>query len=573
MTTAPGVHSAVAPTQTLGPDVRREAGPAGTDGGKRSGSAPRRWWRRERSPNPWRAEILARLEKPGCLICREAVVNLGRYYFWFLVEQYANVPTIEGLQRAHGFCLRHTRHLLERRVPDRTSVVARYVLQSCADWLRKVQAAQAPERRGPRQGGRSVSGRLRPLAGCPACEQERQNFELQSQIIVGCLTEVDIATAFRASYGLCLPHFLAAAPQAEWETLQCLVEEQFRHLEQARANLLTGQPRGTDGAGNDALREAMRRLYGPDLDKRIRPFLVAGRRPREAPAARAGDQGTGDSGVPASWSPAFEETRHLLSQPGCSICRVAARGREEYLAWLEEEIRDFTAIHYRWSQMLYLCSEHAWLFADRCAPEVLATGCGHLLEGLVGALRQLLWDIREPIPRSLAGRLRTLPTRWRENRRRESPNHSPPSLSQRIRGALGTLWQTPQDFLDRARARALHWSPCPVCFHLETIEARAADRLLAVVADPDGRRAFEGSYGLCLHHAPLVLERAGAPDLQRDIAAILLARVEVDHWEVEEHLRKQSWSVRHEPKGAEEAAWVRASTRIAGVALERQYGF
>lgn len=134
--------------------------------------------------------------------------------------------------------------------------------------------------------------------------------------------------------------------------------------------------------------------------------------------------------------------------------------------------------------MLYLCNEHAWLFADRCAPEVLATACDHLLERIVGALHQLCRDIREPIPRSLAGRVRALPTRWRENRRPESPNHGRPSLSQRIRGALGTLWQTPQDFLDRARARALYWNTCPVCFHLETIEARAAVRLLAVVADP-----------------------------------------------------------------------------------------
>ncbi len=573
MTAVPGAPSAVEPTPTLGPEVRREAGPAGAAGGERSAPAPRRWWRRQRSSNPWRTEILSRLEKPGCLICREAVANLAQYYFWFIVEQYANVPTMEGLQRAHGFCLRHTRHLLERRVPDRTSVVGRYVLQSCGDWLRTVQAAQAPERRGSRKSGRSLSGRLRPLAGCPACVQERQNFDLQSQIIVGCLEEADIARAFCASYGLCLPHFLAAAPLAEWETFQCLVEEQIRHLEQSRADLSATQVGEDDGAREDALREAMRRLYGPDLDKRVRPFLVAGRRPREAPAARAGDQGICDSGVSASWSPAFEETRRLLSQPGCGICRVAARGREESLAWLEEEIRDCTAIHYRWSQTLYLCSEHAWLFADRCAPEVLATACDHLLERIVGALHQLCRDIREPIPRSLAGRVRALPTRWRETPRPESPNHSRPSLSRRIRTTLGTLWQTPRDFLDRARARALYWSTCPVCFHLEMIEARAADRLLAVVADPDGRRAFEGSYGLCLRHAPLLLERADAPDLRRDIAAILLARVDVDRWEAEEHLRKQSWSVRNEPKGDEEAAWLRASTRIAGVAMERQYGF
>lgn len=523
--------------------------------------------------NPWRAMVLAGLAKPGCMMCHEERESLPRYYFWFVNEQYGSHPMMERLQRGHGFCLRHTRHLLERRVPDRTSVVARYVLQSCADWLRTLQRDATSGQHGSRKGGHRGSRNLRALVGCPACETEREDRQRNARAIVGCLQEADIAMAFRASSGLCLPHFLAMAPLAEWETLQCLVEEQIRHLEQVRANLLATQAGEADGAGKDALREAMRRLYGPDVDKRIRPFLVAGRRPREAPAARAGDQGTGDSGVSASWSPAFEETRRLLSQAGCSICRVAARGREEYLAWLEEEIRDCTAIHYRWSQMLYLCSEHAGLFADRCAPEVLATACGYLLGRIVGALRQLLWDIREPIPRSLAGRIRALPTRWRECGLPEGRMNSRPRLSTRIRRTLGTFWQTPQDFLDRARARALYWSTCPVCFHLETIEARAVDRLTAVVADPEGWRAFERSYGLCLRHAPLLLERADVPDLRRDIAAVLLARVEVDHWEAEEHLRKQSWSVRNEPKGAEEAAWLRACTRIAGVAIEHQYEF
>jgi hypothetical protein len=132
---------------------------------------------------------------------------------------------------------------------------------------------------------------------------------------------------------------------------------------------------------------------------------------------------------------------------------------------------------------------------------------------------------------------------------------------------------TPKKALDRVRERILRWDPCPLCRHLETIEERAADRLIAVLADAEGRRAFERSYGLCLRHAPLLLERAGTADLRRDIAAILLARVEVDRWEAEEYLRRQSWNVRHEPKGAEREAWMRASTRIAGVAMEQEYGF
>jgi hypothetical protein len=250
-----------------------------------------------------------------------------------------------------------------------------------------------------------------------------------------------------------------------------------------------------------------------------------------------------------------------------------AHGREEYLAWLGEEIRDSVAIGHRWSQVQYLCAEHAWLFADRCAPAVLATACDHLLAGIAEALRQLQWEIRDSIPRNLSGRLRALPARWQSGREVEDPNQSRPPLTRRIRRALGTLWLTPQKFLANALELRLRWEVCPLCRHLQTVEARALDRLVAVLADPEGLQAFQKSYGLCLRHAPLVLERAADLNLRREIAAVLLARVEVDHWEVDEYLRKTSWSQRHEPKGPEEAAWLRATTRIAGVAMEREYGF
>ena len=565
--------STAEPAAPFRPETLPEIGLAGSDG--RSGVEPtsRRWWRKQVLPNPWRLGILSRLEKPGCLICREAVDCLRRYYFWFLNEKYAEISTVERLRRARGFCPRHTRHLLEYRSPDRTSLVGEYVLRSCADWLRALKAEPAPERRGTREDGRPSLGYLAPSASCPACEQEHETQGLYAQVLVDCLAEADIARAFHASDGICLPHFLAAAHVAGWETLQCLAEEQIRHLEEARANLSAIQGRGIDGAMADGLREAVGRLYGPDLDESIRPFLVAGRRAGQAPAVFGREGATTQWGTSTSWSPAFEETCHLLNQPGCSICRVAARGREEYLSWLESEIQDCWQIGYRWSMAQYLCPEHAWLFADRCAPEVLATACDRLLQKMVGTVQHFLWEIREPIPRSLLGRVRALPARWRDSSQPERPTNSGPPLSRRARWTLRTLWLTPKKFLDRARERILRWDPCPLCRHLETIEERAVDRLVAVLADAQGRQAFERSYGLCLRHAPLLLERAGTADLRRDIAAILLARVEVDRWEAEEYLRRQSWNVRHEPKGAEREAWMRASTRIAGVAMEQEYGF
>lgn len=570
MSTSPVVTTA---TEPVAPSTT-EAFPAGRAGRSNSGGEPgpaRHGWRRKREDtNPWRAEILARLAKPGCLVCSEERENLSRYYFWFLNEQYASIPTIERLQRSRGFCLRHTRHLLEHGGPGRVSAVGEYVLRSATEWLRAIRGGAASGHRTPRGAQGTTSDGFRPPVGCPGCEAERETRERYAWVIVSCLEEADIRAAFRASYGLCLPHFLEAAPLARWDTLQFLVEEQLRHVEEARAGLAEI---GADGAEAKTLPEALRRLYGPDLDAAIRPFLATGQGGGTVPVTPAWEPDVENTRTSATWSPAFEDACRLLAQPGCSLCRVAAGGRETYLAWLEREIRECLAIEYRWNQAQLLCPEHAWLFADRCGPEVLTAACGLLLDRVRESLRGLLWDIRQPIPARFFGRMGALPSRWRQSVRPDGPERGGLRTWPRVARTLRTLWQGPRGFLDHALTRHLWRGACPLCHHLQTIEGRAADRLLAVLRDAEGRRSFQRSYGLCLRHAPLLLERAADSEMRREIAEVLLARVEVDGWEATEYLRRLSWSVRHEPKAAEGAAWLRAMTRIAGVAMEQPYGF
>lgn len=569
MNTSPTAPAVVEPKQPSPNEALPEAMSSCTPDGDRTSQAPRKWWRRQANPDPWRGSILAALPSPGCFICREAKDGLHRYYFWFLEEQYAHPVTVERLQRAHGFCLRHTRHLLKRGPRDRLAVLGRSLLGFCGEKLRTVRDAAAAGRPGGGRAKHAAAWCFAPSAECPACEQERAQATLYSDVIVGCLEEADVREAFHASEGLCLPHFLVAAWRAPWDILQYLAAEQLRRLEQIRADLSAIRAAEDNGTEAGAICEVMAQLYGPDLDSPVRRFQVSGRRP--------GTSGQGEApagiGMSTCWSPAFEDTCRRLEQPGCSICREAARGREEYLAWLEEEIRNFTAISYRWSQVEDLCGEHAWLFADRATTDVLAFACRRLVDRMTGGLRWLLEEMREPIPESLAGRIRALPSRWRALSRPESPRQSRPRLSKRIQRSMRTLVQTPQDFLDRARTRALRWNVCPLCQHLETLAARAADRLAAVLGDAEGRRAFDRSYALCLRHAPLLLNRAENPELQRAVAKVMVARVEGDHWEVEEFLRKSSWSQRHEPKAAEQDACLRACMRVSGIALEGPHGF
>ena len=567
MTTRFAAPTAADPRVPAYPDTAPGVDSAEIRGGETSESRRRDRERPNVAPGPWESEILARLKKPECLICREGADTLFRYYFWFLNEQYASVPAEDRLRRARGFCLRHSRHLVAWRAPDQTCTVAGYVLRACNDWLHTLRAAKTPERR------RSASPpeRLHPATPCPACENEQEAVSRYTWALAECLKRPEVASSYRASYGLCFPHFQEAAPLAGWETLQCLVAEQIRHLEDARAALTAVRDWRMDGHGAAALREAWKRLHGQDLDTRIRPFLAAPRGRGDAQTAPIRDREVTEAAPFSHWSPAFEETRGLLDQPGCSLCRVAARGREEYVTWLEQEIRTCAADEHRWDQTQYLCAAHAWLVAGRCDPQVLAIACDVGLGKAAACLRELQEAIRDPIHPRLAGRVLALPARWKETGRPEPPVTARPHLAQRIRRTLQSLWLTPTVVLRRVRERTLWRNACPLCRHLETIVGRAADRLIAVLGDPEGWRAFGASYGLCLRHAPLLLERAHDPALRRGIADVLRARVEVGCWEAEEFLRKQSWSVRHEPRGAEQTAWLRATARIAGMLDETGY--
>jgi hypothetical protein len=198
---------------------------------------------------------------------------------------------------------------------------------------------------------------------------------------------------------------------------------------------------------------------------------------------------------------------------------------------------------------------------------------GDALLGMArGRLEELEGLIRRPVPARVLDRVRALPTHWRETGQLEEGHRSgrPP---RRLRRTLRSLWITPAKVLAGARDRTLRRGRCPVCAHLERIEGRAADRLVAVLVDPEGRRCFGRSYGTCLRHGALLLDRARGPQVRAAIRDILLARVAVERWEIDEWLRKQSWCVRHEPRGSEGTAWQRASARIAGAVDEGGYDF
>lgn len=73
------------------------------------------------------------------------------------------------------------------------------------------------------------------------------------------------------------------------------------------------------------------------------------------------------------------------------------------------------------------------------------------------------------------------------------------------------------------------------------------------------RAAYYESHGLCLRHA------LARPD--PTVREVLTARLGVLAWELDEGGRKSAWSSRHEGRGDETTAWLRAPVQLDGHAF------
>lgn len=132
---------------------------------------------------------------------------------------------------------------------------------------------------------------------------------------------------------------------------------------------------------------------------------------------------------------------------------------------------------------------------------------------------------------------------------------SAPAPSPGLRGRVGAGagWR-------RAAAAAVRAPRCPACTAVATAEQREAELLRQAIALAPVSDALQRSVGLCLRHArEQPVDAAGAQ--LRTLSAAVLRMVS---WELDEALRRQSWSVRYEVPGAEQTAWMRALGRLDG---------
>jgi hypothetical protein len=469
------------------------------------------------------AELRSGLSQPGCLLCRQELDQQEKYYFWFVNEQYYEGGVVRAMQASRGFCLRHTRRLLQTAPPGLVNTVGGYVL---AEVLRALRAAGRLGR------GAEMARLAGPTGPCPACVAERGSTDRAFGLLRQVVRYEDLQRLALESGGLCLQHFRAYAAAMSWSELEALGRI-----------ALEGLRRGDE----------LPPLLGVDRDRRLR----AGQRSPLPPTLALPHQGEGDQGGGhRAWSPSLDGLHALIAQGGCPLCpsrHLALRG---YLNWLAAEVDE---ARHRWQDSLFLCRVHWWDFVP-AAETAAAKLAGHLAADRRAELDWLLAALEHRPPAHLPRRLLRLPDKHRELRERGQALRFGRRWLQAIRLAA----ESPANRLAALKAQLLLPHECPACRYLQTITLRQGRLLALALPDAGTWSAYERSVGVCLPDLTVVLSAISDRDQATSLVRTSLTKLEILAWELDEAGRRQSWSVRYEPKGGERTAWLRAAAQLSG---------
>ncbi len=210
-----------------------------------------------------------------------------------------------------------------------------------------------------------------------------------------------------------------------------------------------------------------------------------------------------------------------LRVDACPICLAGGVGERRYLEWHKQA--SYTCDTSLRSSPGDLCSAHLHDLA-LCDDAAARSALDRKRDATMRALELLIAEMRA-IPRA----------------------------TKRRHGAAGAVAREVQRVL-----RPLH--RCPACRARSTAELRQAELLVAAIALPEIRAAYESSHGLCVRHAMRLSAGTAAEIAHR----VLDARLAVLQWELDEIRRKYAWECRHEPAGPEQDAWLRGLAQIEG---------
>lgn len=358
------------------------------------------------------------------------------------------------------------------------------------------------------------SGKTLAMGPCPAC---RSMDEISLRTLVF-LRKLLLSADDHARYGrpglLCFSHFRTLLPWMPWKSVTTLLRQHETALKDAAEAF-----RKVTAIAGDVSRTS--------AELTAIMHLTVGHAPRYPiwPAADC------DARREAR-DPVNDYAQLLADSDFCPICIEVRHTWCEWLAWLDDAARDPSVTV---DDLLPTCGEHAWALIQHAAPPLRTIVANHLADLTLGRIGSADRALSRPPPKRRPG-WKTLRDHLAGNRRR----------------------------VDNARNITTLPIPCPVCNELNVVRDRMIMLLFALVRQSHCRADFEAGHGLCLKHFHRALTLA--PD--RATTEILLhtasAKLTALQWELNESLRKRSWSVRPEAGGTEQDAWQRAITRFSG---------
>ena len=493
--------------------------------------------------SPDKRGILTLLADPGCLLCREERKAEDRFFVWYVIEKYSELVSLERVEKALGFCPRHTRLLLSWAGPGIVAYLYRYLIAAALDRLSGVEKVLSTA-----AGHKSAKLDLTDLmsqSSCPVCATMKENSVWTVSLIRRTWRDPEVRCSLEEQHSFDLMHILQVSSLLSWDELSFFTTIMRDRLTDSKR---AGGPQsdeslvaviwGTSLKGNDS-------VWKDETDN----------------STSDGGEMSG-LGREESWSPTLAELRKGLREPGCLICRAEKKALQVYFGWFSCEIK--STPWYHWSDAIWLCREHARDFL-RVGEEAAVSRLGEaareywLIE--LEKLRVGLEDKPEDsLGRRAVGAARRLGKQVASGKGRGTWR----SFQRHFPESVKYLYRSPKSVLAELRERWLRTHPCPACRCAQTAVERTCDLLVRGLEDPGTRSVYCEGSGVCFQHLPLTLEFAASEDVRRVLFHSQRVRLEVLAWELAEFSRKVNWSVRYENKGWEQSAWKRAVAQYSG---------
>jgi len=493
--------------------------------------------------SPDKRSVLTLLADRGCLLCREERKAEDVFFVWYVIESYSELESLESIEKALGFCTRHTRALLSRSGPSIVAYLYRYLIAAALDRLSGVERALSTA-----NGHKSVNLDLTDLmsqSSCPVCATMKEHSVWTVSLMRRTWRDPEVRCALEG-HSFDLMHILQVSPLLSWDELSFFT------------TLL-----------RDRLAESTKRVGGHRSDGSVVPLIWG------TPLENRGSVGKCENRNPTddhgdisgfsreeSWSPTLAELRRSLREPGCPICRAGEKALQVYYGWLSGEIK--STPQNRWSDAIWLCRDHALDFL--CVGEQTAVSrLGEAArEHWLTELEKLRIGLEDKPEDSVTRRAVGAARRLRKLEASAKDLRAWRSFQRRFSASMKYLCRPPKSVLAELRERLLRTHPCPACRCAETAADRTCDLLARGLEDAGTRSVYCERSGVCFQHLPLALEFTASLDVRRMLLHSQRIRLEVLAWELAEFDRKVNWSVRYENKGWEQTAWKRAVAQYSG---------